>query len=68
MFGLQVKARPIGEWLLWLLWLVVEIFMLQNAIASGNELQSTATIIFWVIFAVLLVAGIVVWIIRRPKS
>ena len=68
MFGINIKSRPIGEWLLWLLWLLVEIFMLQNATASSTELQSTAGTIFWVIFAVLLVAGIVVWTIRKPKS
>jgi hypothetical protein len=68
MFGFEIKPRPIGEWLLWLLWLFVEIFVLQNACASGTELQSTAAIIFWVIFFVLLVAGVVVWIIRRPKD
>jgi hypothetical protein len=68
MFGFEIKPRPIVEWLLWLLWLFVEVFVLQNAIASGTELQSTAAIIFWVIFVVLLVAGVVVWIIRKPKS
>ena len=68
MFGINVKPRPIGEWLLWLLWLLVEIFLLQNEIASGQELQSTAGVIFWITFAVLLLAGVVVWIIRRPKD
>ena len=68
MFGINIKPRPVVEWLLWLLWLIVEITMLQNAIASGTELQSTAAVIFWVIFVVLLIAGVVVWTIRKPKS
>lgn len=68
MFGFQIKPRPIVEWLLWLLWLLVEIFVLQNALASGTEQQGSAAIIFWVIFFVLLVAGVVVWIIRKPKE
>jgi hypothetical protein len=68
MFSINIKPRPIVEWLLWLLWLVVGIFILQNAIASSAELQSTAAVIFWVIFFVLLIAGVVVWIIRRPKE
>ncbi len=68
MLGINIKPRPVVEWLLWLLWLVVEIFVLQNAIASSAELQSTAAVIFWVIFFVLLIAGVVVWIIRRPKE
>jgi len=68
MFGIKVKPRPAVEWLLWLLWLVLEVFMLQNAIASGTELQSTAGVIFWVLFFVLLIAGAVVWVIRKPKD
>ena len=68
MFGINLKPRPVVEWLLWLLWLITEIFMLQNAVAAGTELQSTAAVIFWVIFVVLLIAGAVVWIIRKPKE
>lgn len=68
MFGINIKPRPIVEWVLWALWLLVEIFMLQNALMSARELQSTATVIFWVVFFVLLIAGVVVWIIRTPKK
>ncbi len=68
MFGITIKPRPIVEWVLWLLWLIVEIFVLQNAIVSGTELQGTAALIFWVTFLVLLIGGVVVWIIRRPKA
>jgi hypothetical protein len=68
MFGINLKQRPIVEWLLWLVWLAVEIFILQNALASGTELQPTAVVIFWVIFFVLLIAGAVVWVIRKPKE
>lgn len=67
MFGINLKQRPIVEWLLWLVWLAVEVFILQNALASGTELQPTAVVIFWVIFFVLLIAGVVVWVIRKPK-
>ncbi|MDZ7845189.1 MAG: hypothetical protein U5K99_10365 [Anaerolineales bacterium] len=66
--GIEVKPRPWLEWILWAVWFLAEIFFLQNAIASGKELQSTAATIFWVIFAVLLIAGIVVWIIRSPEK
>lgn len=66
--GIEVKPRPWLEWVLWLVWLLIEIFVLQNAIASAAEMQSTAQIIFWVVFAVLLIGGVVVWIIRRPQS
>jgi hypothetical protein len=66
--GIEVKPRPWLEWVLWLVWLLVEIFVLQNALASAAEMQATAQIIFWVVFAVLLIGGVVVWIIRRPQS
>lgn len=64
--GFEIKPRPWLEWVGWLVWLLLEIFILQNAIASGRELQGTAATIFWVIFVVLLIGGVVVWFLRRP--
>lgn len=63
----QVKKRPWYEWVLWVLWGIGLLFILQNAIASGAELESRASAIFWVSFIVWLLAGIVVWFIRRNK-
>ncbi len=63
----KVKKRPWYEWILWALWFIVLLFILQNAIGSGAELESRATIIFWVSFVVWLLAGVVVWFIRRSK-
>lgn len=64
--GFEIKPRPWLEWVGWLVWILLEIFFLQNAIASGWELQRTAATIFWVIFAVLFIGGVVVWFLRRP--
>ena len=64
---IEIKKRPWYEWLLWVLWLLVELFTLQNAVASGNELEPRAATIFWVIFFILLIAGGVVWYLRRDK-
>lgn len=64
---IEIKKRAWYEWLLWAIWLIVEAFILQNAIASSAELEPRATIIFWVIFAVLLVGAAVVWFMRRPS-
>ena len=64
---IEIKKRPWYEWLLWALWAVVELFTLQNAVASGGELEPRAATIFWVIFFVLLVAGAVVWYLRKDK-
>jgi hypothetical protein len=63
----QVKKRPWYEWVLWVLWGIVLLFTLQNAIASGAELESRAAAIFWVSLIVWLLAGVVVWFIRRNK-
>ena len=62
---IEIKKRAWYEWLMWMLWLLAEIFILQNAIASGKELEPRAAIIFWVIFAILLLAGGLVWLFRR---
>ncbi|MGD2155623.1 MAG: hypothetical protein PVG14_00300 [Anaerolineales bacterium] len=64
---IEIKKRPWYAWLLWALWLLVELFTLQNAVASGNELEPRAATIFWVIFFILLIAGGVVWYLRRDK-
>jgi hypothetical protein len=64
---IEVKKRPWYEWLLWALWFIAEIFILQNALASSGELEPRAATIFWVMFFVLLIAGGVVWFMRRNK-
>ena len=63
----KVGKRPWYEWILWAVWAIILLFILQNAIASGAELESRATFIFWISFAVWLLAGVVVWFIRRNK-
>ena len=56
-FTIEVSKRPWYEWLLWGIWLFAEIFLLQNAIASGGEIEPRAATIFWVSFVVLLIGG-----------
>ncbi|MCB9444509.1 MAG: hypothetical protein H6669_09760, partial [Ardenticatenaceae bacterium] len=41
-YTFSVKKRPLGEWVLWALWLLLEIFVLQNAVASSQELEPRA--------------------------
>lgn len=62
---IKVKKRPWYEWLLWAVWLFVLVFVMQNALTSGQELEARAATIFWVSFVVWLLAGVVVWFIRR---
>jgi hypothetical protein len=65
---IEIKKRAWYEWLMWTLWLLAEIFVLQNAIASGKELEPRAALIFWVVFVILLFAGCLVWYLRRNKD
>lgn len=67
-FSIEVEKRPWYEWLLWGAWLLAEVFILQNAIASGREIESRAALIFWVMFVVLLIGGAVVWFTRRYRE
>lgn len=59
---IEIKKRPWWAWVLAALWLLVEIFMLQTAVASMWEFESQAALISWIIFLVLLVGGVIVWI------
>lgn len=63
--SINVVKRPWYEWVLWAAWFLVEIFVAQNAIASSSELEPRAASIFWMTFGVLLLAGVIVWFIRR---
>jgi hypothetical protein len=65
---IKIKQRPWYEWVAWAVWLLAELFLLQNAIASHQELEPRAATIFWVMFGVLLLAGLIVWFTRRVKS
>ena len=64
---IEIARRPWYEWLLWAVWLFVEIALLQNALASSVELEPRAATIFWITFAVLLLVGVIVWITRRAR-
>jgi len=65
--NIAIAQRPWYEWVLWVIWLLVEVFLVQNAIASSSEYEPRAAMIFWITFAVLLIAGGVVWFLRRTR-
>ncbi len=66
-FTVEIKKRPWYEWLAWAVWLVAEVFILQNAIASHAEYEPRAATLFWIVFFVLLVGAAVVWFMRRSQ-
>jgi hypothetical protein len=59
--------RPWTSYLLWAVWLVLLAAIAQNAIASAQELETQAATIFWITFAVVFIAGLVVAIVRRNR-
>ena len=66
-YTIEIKKRTWWEWLLAAVWLFAEVFVLQNAIASTGEIEPRAATIFWIVFFVLLVAGAVIWYLRKDK-
>jgi hypothetical protein len=66
-YVIEIKKRSWGEWLAWAVWLFAEVALLQMAIASGAELEPRPAMIFWMSFFVLLIAGAIVWFMRRTK-
>ena len=66
-YVIEIKKRSWKEWLLWAIWLFAEVSLFQMAIASGAELEPRAASIFWVTFFVLLIAGAIIWFMRRNK-
>lgn len=66
-YVIEVKKRSWKEWLLWAIWLFAEISVFQMASASAAELEPRPAAIFWMIFFVLLIAGVIVWFMRRNK-
>ena len=61
------RKRSWIEWGGWAVWLFMIIFLFQNAVASGQELEPRAATIFWVSLVVWLLAGAVVWFIRSRR-
>ncbi|MBC8334044.1 MAG: hypothetical protein H8E29_02160 [Anaerolineales bacterium] len=66
-FTIKIVRRPWYEWILWGIWLFLEIVFLQSAIASHQELEQRAAMIYWLIVVVLSLTGFVFWIIRRSR-
>jgi len=52
-------------WIAWSVWLFFEIFFMQNAVASGKENEPRAATLFWIIFSILLLGGVITFVIRR---
>jgi uncharacterized integral membrane protein len=63
----QATRTPKRAWYAWpvfLLWVALLLFLVQNAIGSSAELEPRAAMIFWVSAGVVLLAGIVIGVVR----
>ncbi len=64
---IKLTRRPWYQWILWGLWLFLEVVFFQAAVASGKEFEPRAALVFWLLFGVLLLGGIIIWVIRRQR-
>jgi hypothetical protein len=62
---ITIYKRSMTEWTGWVVWFLIMIFILQNAIASGQENEQRAALIFWILFGLLMIGGLIVYIVRK---
>jgi len=65
MIHIKLNRRKWYEWVAWGLWLFLELMFAQGAIASHQELEPRAAFLFWLIFGVLWLGGVITWFIQR---
>ncbi|MGA2674880.1 MAG: hypothetical protein ABSE99_16805 [Terracidiphilus sp.] len=66
-FSIAIRKRPWWFWALAELWLLVEVLLVQTALASVKEEEYRAAAISWVLAAALAAAGVLAWL-RRGRS
>ncbi len=59
--------RPWYIWPMGLAWVALLVFLVQNALASGTELEPRAAMIFWVSAGVVLLFGLVFGAMRGKR-
>ena len=65
---LTIRKRMWWVWLLAAVWLVVEIVLVQTAVASSWEGEPRAAVINWTFAAVLAAVGLRLWFRPSGKS
>ncbi len=64
---IEIRKRPWYVYVIGVLWVALIGFLAQNAIASAQELEPRAAMVFWVSAAVVLLAGVVIAFLRSRK-
>ncbi len=62
-----ISLYPLWKWPVYLLWFVGEVLFFQGAVASLHELEYKAAALFAIMFAILLLAMFVAWLVGRSK-
>lgn len=66
-YTIKISRRRWYQWISWGLWIFLEVIFFQAATASYEEFEPRAAAIFWAMFGILLLGGIILWIIRRQE-
>lgn len=67
-FTVTMRKRPWWHWVLASAWLLLEVLLLQTALASMKEEEYQAASICWIAVIVLAIAGVLVWLRQgRPR-
>lgn len=70
----QKAPAALTRWVNWaaaLVWVILLVFLAQNAIASQAEMEPRASMLFWASFAVMLIGGAIIGgmrLVRHPKA
>jgi len=66
-FTIIMRKRPWWFWATAELWLLLEIVLVQTAVASARESEYRAAAISWIAAAILAAAGVFGWLRRRDS-
>ena len=61
---ITIRKRPWWFWALAELWLLLEVLLVQTALASARESEYRAAAISWIAAAILAAAGVFGWLRR----
>ena len=64
---ITMRKRPWWFWALAELWLLLEVLLVQTALASARESEYRAATISWIAAAVLAAGGVFGWLRRRDS-
>jgi hypothetical protein len=64
----SIRKRPAWYWVGAIIWLGVTLLFLNTAIGSSAELEPSAASVNYVLTAILLVIGVVIYVIERRRA